>query len=110
MMRSFHYAAYGQLVLNQNYRKEDMPFLEQWALQWYHYVSQFYLTAYLDRCGEANFMPPDEAGKQMLLRTYMLEKAIYEVGYEMNARPDWLRVPIRGVLYVMDEYMKGKGE
>jgi maltose alpha-D-glucosyltransferase / alpha-amylase len=110
MMRSFHYAAYGQLVLNQNYRKEDMPFLEQWALQWYHYVSQFYLTAYLDRCGEANFMPPDEAGKQMLLRTYMLEKAIYEVGYEMNARPDWLRVPIRGVLYVMDEYLKGKGE
>jgi maltose alpha-D-glucosyltransferase / alpha-amylase len=108
MMRSFHYAAYGQLVLNQNYRKEDMPFLEQWALQWYHYVSQFYLTAYLDRCGEANFMPPDEAGKQMLLRTYMLEKAIYEVGYEMNARPDWLRVPMRGVLYVMDEYLKGK--
>jgi maltose alpha-D-glucosyltransferase / alpha-amylase len=110
MMRSFHYAAYGQLVLNQNYRKEDIPFLEQWALQWYHYVSQFYLTAYLDRCGEANFMPPDEAGKQMLLRTYMLEKAIYEVGYEMNARPDWLRVPIRGVLYVMDEYLREKGK
>jgi maltose alpha-D-glucosyltransferase / alpha-amylase len=43
-----------------------------------------------------------------LLRTYMLEKAIYEVGYEMNARPDWLRVPIRGVLYVMNEYLAGK--
>ncbi len=108
MMRSFHYAAYGQLALNQNYRKEDLPFLEEWALQWYHYVSQFYLTAYLDRCGDANFMPPDEASKQTLLRTYMLEKAIYEVGYEMNARPDWLRVPIRGVLYVMNEYLAGK--
>jgi maltose alpha-D-glucosyltransferase / alpha-amylase len=108
MMRSFHYAAYGQLVLNQNYRKEDMVFLEQWALQWYHYVSQFYLTAYLDRAEGANFLPPDEQGKQVLLRTYMLEKAIYEVGYEMNARPDWLRVPIRGVLYVMEEYLEEK--
>ena len=108
MMRSFHYAAYGQLVLNQNYRKEDMPFLEEWALQWYHYVSQFYLTAYLDRAEGANFLPPDEGGKQMLLRTYMLEKAIYEVGYEMNARPDWLRVPVRGVLYVMNEYLRRK--
>ena len=108
MMRSFHYAAYGQLVLNQNYRKEDMAFLEQWALQWYHYVSQFYLTAYLDTVQQANasFLPPDEMGIRKLLRCYMLEKAIYEVGYEMNARPDWLRVPMRGVLYVMDEWQR----
>ena len=108
MMRSLHYAAYGQLALNQNYRKEDMPFLEDWALQWYHYVSQFYLTAYLDKAEGANFLPPDEKSKRILLRTYMLEKAIYEVGYEMNARPDWLRVPIRGVLYVMNEYLSEK--
>lgn len=106
MMRSFHYAAYGQLVLNQNYRKEDMPFLEEWALQWYHYVSQFYWTAYLDRAEGQAFLPPDEAGKSLLLRVYMLEKAIYEVGYEMNSRPDWLRVPVRGVIYVMKEYLK----
>ena len=110
MIRSFHYAAYGQLALNQNYRKEDMLFLEEWALQWYHYVSQFYLTAYLDRAEGANFIPADEESKRILLRTYMLEKAIYEVGYEMNARPDWLRVPIRGVLYVMNEYLEGLGE
>jgi maltose alpha-D-glucosyltransferase / alpha-amylase len=107
MMRSLHYAAYGQLVLNQNFRKEDIPFLEHWALQWYHYVSQFYLTAYLDRAAGASFLPPDEAGQKLLLRCYMLEKAIYEVGYEMNARPDWLRVPLRGVKYVMGEWLKG---
>ncbi len=110
MMRSFHYAAYGQLVLNQNYRKEDMPFLEEWALQWYHYVSQFYLTAYLDRVEGNNFLPPDDAGKNLLLRNYMLEKAIYEVGYEMGSRPDWLRVPVRGVLYLMQQRMREKAE
>lgn len=101
MIRSFHYAAYGQLVLNQNYRKEDMPFLEQWANQWFHYINQVYLTAYLDRAKGAQFLPSDEKEMKLLLRNYILEKAIYEVGYEMNARPDWLRIPIRGVLYAM---------
>ncbi len=108
MMRSLHYAAYGQLLLNKNYRKEDLPMLESWALQWYHYVSQVYLTAYLDRAAGASFLPPDEVGQQTLLRTYMLEKAIYEVGYEMNARPEWLRIPLRGVTYVMEEYLQNK--
>ncbi|MBK6902126.1 MAG: maltose alpha-D-glucosyltransferase [Saprospirales bacterium] len=108
MIRSFHYAAFGQLVLNQNYRKEDMPFLEKWAHQWFHYVRQFYLTAYLDATEGQSFIPDDPEALRLLLRNYTLEKAIYEVGYEMNARPDWLRVPIRGVLHAMDEYFRDK--
>jgi len=108
MIRSFHYAAFGQLVLNQNYRREDMPFLEQWAHQWFHYVSQFYLTAYLDKAQGHSFVPNEEQNMQLLLRNYTLEKAIYEVGYEMNSRPTWLRIPIRGVLYAMEEYLSNK--
>ncbi|MFN7115729.1 MAG: maltose alpha-D-glucosyltransferase [Saprospiraceae bacterium] len=106
MIRSLHYAAYGQLLLNQNYRKEDMPVLEQWARQWFHYVSNYFLTAYLDRAQGQSFIPPDEESMQLLLRSYLLEKAIYEVGYEMNSRPDWLRIPLKGVLYVMEGYHK----
>lgn len=101
MIRSLHYAAYGPLLLNPNYRKEDLPFLEKWAHQWFHYVSQFYLTAYFDTAEGQNFLPPDTEGRRLLLRTYILEKAIYEIGYEMNARPDWLRIPLRGVLHAM---------
>ena len=108
MIRSFHYAAFGQLVLNQNYRREDMPFLEKWAHQWFHYVRQFYLTAYLDATEGQSFIPDDPEALRLLLRNYTLEKAIYEVGYEMNARPDWLRVPIRGVLHAMEEYQRNK--
>ncbi len=104
MIRSFHYAAYGQLLLNQKYKKEDMPVLEQWARQWFHYVSNYFLTTYLDRTQGQNFIPPDEDSIQLLLRSYLLEKAIYEVGYEMNSRPDWLRIPLKGVLYVMEAY------
>ena len=106
MIRSFHYAAYGQLVLNQNYRQEDMPFLEKWAHQWFHYVNQVFLTAYLDVARGQSFVPADEVAQKLLLRNYILEKAIYEVGYEMNARPEWLRIPVRGVLYAMEEYLQ----
>ena len=108
MIRSFHYAAYGQLALNQNYRKEDMPFLEKWAHHWFHYVRAFYLTAYLDAAEGQSFIPDDAEAMRLLLRNYTLEKAIYEVGYEMNARPDWLRVPIRGVLHAMKDYIKNQ--
>jgi maltose alpha-D-glucosyltransferase/alpha-amylase len=105
MVRSFHYAAYGQLVLNQNYRPEDMPLLESWAQVWFHYVSQFFLTGYLDKAQGQAFIPEDKAALDLLLRVYILEKAIYEVGYEMNARPEWLRIPIRGVLYAMKDVL-----
>lgn len=110
MIRSFHYAAFGQLVLNQNYRKEDMPLLEQWAHQWFHYLRQVFLTSYLALTQEQSFVPDDPLATRLLLRNYTLEKAIYEVGYEMNARPEWLRIPIRGVLYAMEEYYLEKGE
>ena len=110
MIRSFHYAAYGQLVLNQNYRKEDMPQLEAWANQWFHYVSQYFLSAYLETAKGQSFIPGGAEEVQLLLRTYILEKAIYEVGYEMNARPEWLRIPIRGVLYAMEGFLEKKKE
>jgi len=93
-------------VLNQNYRKADMPLLEEWANQWFHYVSQYFLSAYLDTAAGYSFVPEQEASLQLLLRIYILEKAIYEVGYEMNARPEWLRIPIRGVLYAMEDWKK----
>jgi maltose alpha-D-glucosyltransferase/alpha-amylase len=108
MIRSFHYAAYGQLVLNQNYRKSDMPLLEEWANQWFHYVSQYFLSAYLDTAADQGFVPQDKESMELLLRIYILEKAIYEVGYEMNARPEWLRIPIRGVLYAMEGFKSTK--
>src|SRR5688500_17977856 len=43
MMRSIHYAAFGKILLNENYRERDLEFLESWAEQWQHYVSRFYL-------------------------------------------------------------------
>lgn len=107
MMRSFHYAAFGKILLNENYRQQDLEFLEQWAEQWQHYVSRFYLGAYLEKMGRGSKLPYED---DVLIRTYLIEKAIYELGYELNGRPDWVIIPLRGIYYLMNRYAQEKEE
>lgn len=103
MMRSFHYAAYGKILLNENYRHQHPKYLDLAAEQWQHYVSRFFLGAYMQHMGVAGLSKDDE----MLIRAFLLEKAIYELGYELNARPDWVKIPLKGIYYLVNRYMKG---
>jgi len=105
MMRSFHYAAFGKILLNENYREKDIEFLEQWAEQWQHYVSRFYLGAYLERMGMEKSLSSEN---EILIRTYLVEKAVYELGYELNGRPDWVNIPLRGIRYQIKRYLEAK--
>jgi maltose alpha-D-glucosyltransferase / alpha-amylase len=107
MMRSFHYAAFGKLLLNENYRDRDLEFLEQAAEQWQHYVGRFYLGAYMDRMGMGTTLS-DEI--DVLIRSFLIEKAIYELGYELNGRPDWTIVPLRGIYYHVTRYIQEREE
>ena len=107
MMRSFHYAAFGKLLLNENYREKDLELLEQAAEQWQHYVSRFYLGAYMERIGMGTILSEEN---DILIRTFLIEKAIYELGYELNGRPDWTMVPLRGIDYLVKRYVKEKEE
>ena len=105
MMRSFHYAAFGKLLLNENYRDRDLELLEQAAEQWQHYVSRFYLGGYMERMGMGTNL---SAQDDILIRTFLIEKAIYELGYELNGRPDWTIVPLRGIHYLVSRYVREK--
>jgi len=107
MMRSFHYAAFGKLLLNENYRERDLDLLEQAAEQWQHYVSRFYLGAYMERMGMGTKLSDDH---DILIRTFLIEKAIYELGYELNGRPDWTIIPLRGIYYHVNRYIQEKEE
>lgn len=107
MMRSFHYAAFGKILLNENYRDRDIEFLLTWAEQWQHYVSRFYLGAYLEHMGLGTKFSDEN---NTLIRTYLIEKAIYELGYELNGRPDWVIIPLRGIYYHMQRYFLEKEE
>ncbi|MDL5050827.1 putative maltokinase [Oscillatoria amoena NRMC-F 0135] len=101
MMRSFHYAAFEKILLDENYRSGEMQNLEIWAEQWQHYISRFYLGAYMNRMGK-EWSEEDN----ILIRTFLIEKAIYELGYELNGRPDWVIIPLRGIEYHMSRYYK----
>ena len=108
MIRSFHYAAYNSLFQFPGVRDEDMDSLEKWAEQWYHYVSGFYIDAYLDTVKGSDFIPENKQHFDILIQTYLLEKAIYEINYELNNRPKWVSIPIRGIKYIMRRYLHGE--
>jgi maltose alpha-D-glucosyltransferase/alpha-amylase len=103
MIRSFHYAAYNSLLSRATVRPEDQPLLDRWVDVWYCTVSGIFLHSYLQTAADAVFLPKDRAEMEVLLRIFLLEKAVYEVGYEVNNRPDWVLIPIRGIRQIMSE-------
>jgi maltose alpha-D-glucosyltransferase/alpha-amylase len=106
MIRSFHYAAYASLILNDKYTATDRERLQAFAEQWYRIMSGCYINAYLQTVKGSEFIPDDKNDLKMLLETYTLEKAIYELNYELNNRPDWTLIPIRGIQSVMQQQLE----
>jgi maltose alpha-D-glucosyltransferase/alpha-amylase len=103
MIRSFHYAAFGSLFLDNQIRKEDINVLLPYVEQWYHYMSGFFLKSYMEKVGNASIVPDNAADLETLLQTYILQKAIYELNYELNNRPDWVIVPLRGIKAIVEK-------
>lgn len=101
MIRSFHYAAYGSLLLDDHIRKEDVGKLIPFVEQWYHYMSGFFMKAYLETTNGKGFVPRDKDDLEVLLTTFLLEKALYELNYELNNRPRWVAIPLRGIKDLM---------
>jgi maltose alpha-D-glucosyltransferase/alpha-amylase len=102
MMRSFHYAAHTALSLHrQTVRTEDVPLLEPWADHWAAWISSAYLQSYLAAAEGALFIPDNREDTEALLEAFLLEKAVYEVGYELNNRPDWVAIPLRGIRQIL---------
>ena len=102
MLRSFHYASYAALYGQvSGIHPEDFPALEPWAHFWYTWVSVTFLKAYLSVVKEQPFLPADLTEVQLLLDVYLLEKGMYELGYELNNRPDWAKVPLQGLLQLL---------
>jgi maltose alpha-D-glucosyltransferase/alpha-amylase len=100
MMRSFQYAAYSALW-QPAMRKEDVPFLERWADLWYRHMGSVFLQSYLKTTGTAIFIPQNSEDLQMMLEAYLLDKAVYEIGYELNNRPAWVVIPVRGIKHIL---------
>jgi maltose alpha-D-glucosyltransferase / alpha-amylase len=102
MLRSFHYAAYTGLftqVVQGGKRADRHAFaaLEPWACWWWQEVSTVFLDTYLATVGQAAILPATWEERQVLLNVFLLEKAFYELVYELNNRPDWVKIPLQGI-------------
>jgi maltose alpha-D-glucosyltransferase/alpha-amylase len=98
MLRSFSYAANATLMTYTTRHPEDFESLEPWARLWERTVSSEFLTAYREAARESNVLPPSEDDFHKLLDASLLEKATYELMYELNNRPTWVRIPLAGIL------------
>ncbi|MFW5742469.1 MAG: maltose alpha-D-glucosyltransferase [Spirochaetota bacterium] len=101
MIRSFHYAVSSRFLERTALRPEDRETLEPWIETWYGYTASTFLGSYLHTVNGAGFIPDDRDDVDLLLNTFILEKAVYEIGYEINNRPDWLMIPLRGIDFVL---------
>ena len=63
-------------------------------------IGDAFLTAYRTNAGD-DLVAPDPAEFDRLLGTFVLDKALYELGYELNNRPDWIRIPLVGILQAL---------
>jgi len=100
MMRSFSYAAYAALVAYTVHAPDDYTPLEPWADAWQHWACDAFLSGYQSVAGETPMLPAGDA-RARLLRAFTLDKALYELGYELNSRPEWVRIPLAGILKLL---------
>lgn len=103
MVRSFHYAAYSPLLSLQNAElrtaeeeeKRGSMAMAQLFARW---SSAAFLRGYLDRAWGASFLPTSEEEGEVLLTALVIGKGLYEIDYELNHRPRWLPLALRGFL------------
>lgn len=101
MLQSIYYAASVGLrneVESGMFRQETLPLMEDWSRFWYSWMSAAFLNSYLTVASGDSFLPKTKAELRVLLDAYLLEKAIYDLGYELNNRPDLVEIPLRWLL------------
>jgi maltose alpha-D-glucosyltransferase/alpha-amylase len=98
MLRSLSYAAYAGLIGYTARRPEDWDSLQPWTRLWERSMGAEFLRAYRNTAQGAQFLPSAEENLRKLLAIHLLDKALYELSYELNNRPAWVRIPLLGIL------------
>jgi maltose alpha-D-glucosyltransferase/alpha-amylase len=109
MLRSFEYAEWAALFAIAEHEADSVGKLLPFAGAWRKSTQQAFLKSYFDTIGDAPSCPTDRAQADRLLNFFMLEKALYEICYEANNRPAWLRIPIAGLQTALDAMKSDAG-
>lgn len=101
MFRSFHYAIYATIFNHVDSFELPQKELFQAGELLYKYMCNVFMETYVETVQDANLNIGYEKERLFILQYCMLEKAIYELGYEMNSRPDWAVIPLTGVQQII---------
>ena len=106
MLRSFHRAAFG--ALSEQTRGgalggRDFTSMERWARLWQVWTSWAFLKEYLAVAGNAPFVPRERRELKVLLDALILERALYELGRELGARPQWAGIALHSIEQILAE-------
>jgi trehalose synthase-fused probable maltokinase len=100
MLRSFHYAAFAPLLAPSTgspILRSRIANIGRWAEAWSRCAANRFLGQYYETSGAARFLPAGSQARAKLLEVYLLAKAVYELGYELNNRPAWVGIPLEGI-------------
>jgi maltose alpha-D-glucosyltransferase/alpha-amylase len=103
LIRSIDYSVSAALERSLQVKSDDSGLLRAALAQWRDESTETFLTSYRAAMTDARLWPVDPAAADDLLRFFLLEKAFYEIEYELAHRPDWLRVALNGALRVLGE-------
>jgi len=79
-------------------RPDKLTAMSAWASQWEKAVTAKFLECYRETMSSQPGLLPQGPEDESLLLTFVLEKALYELLYELNNRPNWLHIPLNGIL------------
>ena len=103
LFRSFHYAIYATIFNHANEFKHSQKDLFQAGEVLYRYLKNVFLETYIQKIKDKNINIGYQQERIFLLKYAMLEKAIYELGYELNSRPEWAVIPFKGISNIIND-------
>ncbi len=106
MIRSYHYAVSAKLFNSPETNNLEDVVLQRASDRWYKLIRDTYLEEYLDYFGPLHPLLKNNNEINYLLQFHLLEKAVYELGYEINYRPGWVKIPLKGIVDVIREIEK----
>jgi len=103
MLRSFSYAAQTKRAESVLEAGQDRGIFDQWLSLWERWVTRAFVESYLAEAAGEPFVPEDTEDARLLLQAFVLDKAFYELAYELNNRPNWVHIPLEGILLLIED-------
>lgn len=102
MIRSFHYAVFATIFSAEHSFKLSDEKLSEAGGRYYRAIVAVFLDTYLNTAFDNGLNIGYYQEIDFLLRYHIFEKAIYELGYELNSRPDWVIIPLKGLNQILN--------